>query len=183
MVPLKIIIPLKITHNNTENNTLNISDINIIESEINESEYDNIINEQIKILKCFEKTLLCYIIEDQNAIEIKERILRLEAELSESRNHMNLGYIHPSTGEFIKASSVQLRNLLRTNDDPAIRLSCLEGLRSIGPFVAEKFCEIIKLRNRLARSLGYECFYDMKVTQAEGFNKRTLFNILEEKMC
>jgi Zn-dependent oligopeptidase len=130
-------------------------------------------------LQCFEKTLLCYILEDPQALELKNQILTLEAELAEDRNHMSLGYTRPSDGKFIQASSVQLRNLLRTSDDAALRLACLEGLRSIGPFVAEKFCLILKLRNRLARLLGYECFYDMKVTQAEGFNKRTLFTILD----
>lgn len=37
-------------------------------------------------------------------------------------------------------------------------------MRAIGPHVAEKLCEIVKLRNKLARSLGYEDFYDYKVT-------------------
>ena len=36
-------------------------------------------------------------------------------------------------------------------------------MRTVGPHVASKFCEIIKLRNRLARNLGYEDFYDYKV--------------------
>lgn len=36
-------------------------------------------------------------------------------------------------------------------------------MRAIGPHVAEKLCEIVKLRNKLARSLGYEDFYDYKV--------------------
>jgi hypothetical protein len=34
-----------------------------------------------------------------------------------------------------------------------------QGLRSIGPFVAERFIEIVKARNQLARLLGYEDFY------------------------
>lgn len=37
----------------------------------------------------------------------------------------------------------------------------------------------MKRRNTFAKSLGYECFYDMKVSQAEGFNKATLFSILD----
>ena len=36
-------------------------------------------------------------------------------------------------------------------------------MRTVGPHVASKFCEIVKLRNRLARNLGYEDFYDYKV--------------------
>jgi hypothetical protein len=39
----------------------------------------------------------------------------------------------------------------------------IQGIRTIGPFVAERFLDIIKLRNRLAKSLGYEDFYDYKV--------------------
>jgi Zn-dependent oligopeptidase len=135
--------------------------------------------EQKKILACFEKTLLCYIIEDPAAIALKERINELEATLAEHRNRMQLGYTAPD-GSFVKASSVQLRNLMRNSDDEAVRAACLEGLRSIGTFVAEGFCEIVKLRNQLAKGLGFECFYDMKVTQAEGFNKKVLFDVLDK---
>ena len=59
------------------------------------------------------------------------------------------------------------------------RRACYEGLRSIGPFVVERFCSIVKLRNRLAHLLGYADYYDMKCSQAEGFDKATLFGILE----
>lgn len=135
--------------------------------------------EQSKVLRCFEKTLLCYIIEDPAAVAIKERITSLEVALESARNHMKLGYTD-AQGGFKQASSVQLRNLLRTAPDEATRLACLEGLRGIGAFVAEPFCEIVKLRNQLARRLGFECFYDMKVTQAEGFSKRVLFTMLDQ---
>ena len=42
------------------------------------------------------------------------------------------------------------------------------GLRSIGTAIVTDLIEIVKLRNRLARLLGYEDFYDYKVQQAEG---------------
>ena len=41
-------------------------------------------------------------------------------------------------------------------------LSVSQGSRSIGPFVAERFVEIVKMRNRLARLQGYQDFYDYK---------------------
>lgn len=44
--------------------------------------------------------------------------------------------------------------------------SCVQGMRSIGPSVAERFLEVIKCRNRLARSLGYIDYYDYKVLDA-----------------
>ena len=34
----------------------------------------------------------------------------------------------------------------------------VQGLRSVGPHVVEKFCEIVKLRNQLARLAGFEVF-------------------------
>ncbi|KAJ3111583.1 hypothetical protein HDU96_005547 [Phlyctochytrium bullatum] len=136
--------------------------------------------EQRKVLAIFERTFKCYIIQDKSALEIRSKINELEAALAESRNKMQLGYVDPTTKEFKAASSVQLRNLMRTSPDEELRKACYEGLRGIGPFVAERFCTIVKLRNKLARALGYECFYDMKVTQAEGFGKHTLFPMLEK---
>lgn len=136
-------------------------------------------DEEMKVLKCFEKTFLCYIIEDPTAVVMKDDILSKEAELGEYRNLMNLGYISED-GSFIKSSSVQLRNQMRSSESEPVRKACYEGLKGLGPILAQKFCEIVKLRNTFAKSLGYECFYDMKVSQAEGFNKKTLFAILDD---
>ena len=41
------------------------------------------------------------------------------------------------------------------------------------------FVELVKARNTMAKALGYEDFYDYKVTQAEGFGKKALFEILD----
>ena len=57
---------------------------------------------------------------------------------------------------------------MRVSDDEATRKACYEGMRSIGPFVAERFLEIVKSRNRLARSLGYIDYYDFKVISLTG---------------
>lgn len=137
--------------------------------------------EQRKILQIFERTFQCYIIEDPAAVELKDRLNTLEAQLAEARNELALGYNDPQAGgEFKKASSVQLRNTMRVSDDEATRKACYEGMRSIGPFVAERFLEVVRCRNRLARSLGYIDFYDYKVTSSEGFGKTRLFEILDD---
>ena len=93
---------------------------------------------------------------------------------------MKLGYVDKNN-EFQTASSVALRNLLHTTREEDIRKASYEGLRSIGPFVCENgFTEIIKLRNQLAKKLGFEDYYDYTVTNAEGFGKAKLFEILDE---
>jgi len=111
---------------------------------------------------------------------IREETSKIESNLEMARNGMKLGYTDPSTGEFHEMSSVGLRNLMRTSPDEATRKAAYEGLRSIGPFVCSNgFVEIVKKRNHLAKQLGFEDYYDYKVTNAEGFNKEKLFEILD----
>eukprot|EP00873_Tetraselmis_striata_P035130 jgi/Tetstr1/455394/TSEL_042226.t1 len=134
--------------------------------------------QQEKVLKIMEKTFASYMIEDPKASALKDKLNSIEAELAQARNTMNLGYTDPATKEFVKASSVQLRNTMRTADVEEQRRACYEGMRGIGPFVAERFVEIVKIRNQVARALGYEDYYDYKVTTTEGFGKGRLFEIL-----
>mmetsp|Transcript_26834 Transcript_26834/g.54380 ORF Transcript_26834/g.54380 Transcript_26834/m.54380 type:complete len:130 (-) Transcript_26834:187-576(-) len=98
---------------------------------------------------------------------------------------MSLGYQEPAADSakrrFVELSSVGLRNRMRTSDEESLRKACYEGLRSTGPFVLDSgFVEVVRERNRLAHMLGYEDFYDYKVTQAEGFGKKRLFEVLDE---
>ncbi|KAI8830928.1 oligoendopeptidase [Chytriomyces cf. hyalinus JEL632] len=139
----------------------------------------NLSTDQTKTLKIFERTFKCYIITDAEGLAMREQLNALEAKLAEDRRGMKLGYTNAS-GAFVEASSVQLRSVMRTSEDESLRKACYEAMRSIGPFVAPQFVEITKVRNKLARSLGFEDYYDMKVTAAEGFGKHTLFPMLEK---
>ena len=90
-------------------------------------------------LTLFERTFKCYIITDPAVLAIREKITKLEAELAVDRNSMALGYRDPQNGKFVTCSSVQLRTLMRTSKDEALRKACFEGMRGVGPFVAEKY--------------------------------------------
>jgi hypothetical protein len=83
----------------------------------------------------------------------------------DARGKMALGYADPKEGgAFQEKSSVQLRAIVKANPDEAARKAAWEGLRSLGPFVLHNgLCEMVKLRNEMARKLGYEDFYDYKV--------------------
>eukprot|EP00238_Polyblepharides_amylifera_P000408 CAMPEP_0196573684 /NCGR_PEP_ID=MMETSP1081-20130531/3543_1 /TAXON_ID=36882 /ORGANISM="Pyramimonas amylifera, Strain CCMP720" /LENGTH=627 /DNA_ID=CAMNT_0041891487 /DNA_START=175 /DNA_END=2058 /DNA_ORIENTATION=+ len=135
--------------------------------------------DQLKVLQIMEKTFLCYIMESEEAERLAEKCTGMEDSLSAARNKMALGYTDPHTGAFMPGSSVLLRTTMRTNDDETVRKACYEGMCTIGSFVAEEFAQIVKARNAMAKKLGYEDFYDYKVTQAEGFNKRRLFSMLD----
>lgn len=60
------------------------------------------------------------------------------------------------------------------------RVSCACTPPDIVPRRCEQgFVEVVKARNKMAKSLGYVDYYDYKVTQAEGFGKDELFKILD----
>ena len=119
-------------------------------------------------------------IEDAEARELQREIAAQEGELQQGRGKMKLGYTTPD-GEFTPASSVALGNAVRTSPDEAIRKAAFEGLRDIETYALENgWVDIVKKRNRFARMLGFEDFYDYKVQWAEGFDKKTLFGYLDE---
>lgn len=105
----------------------------------------------------------------------------VESVLEQKRNQMKSGYTDPTTGQFTECTSVALRQKIRNDADEATRKAAYEGVRAIGPFICDNgFPEIVKKRNELAKSLGFVDYYDMKVTQAEGFSKERLFQILDD---
>lgn len=111
---------------------------------------------------------------------IREATSALESSLEMARNKMKLGY-NDADGKFVEASSVALRNKISTQADEATRKAAYEGLLTIGPFVLDNgFVDIIKKRNQVAKKLGYIDYYDYKVTQAEGFGKKRLFEMLDD---
>lgn len=162
-------------------------------------------------LRILEKTLGCYIMESEEAAQLRAKTMVAETALEGARQEMPLGYVQPgaaaggpsevsasleggptatatststSSGDaarpLVEMSSVGLRNTMKNAKDEATRRACYDGLRGIGPFICENgFTEIVKMRNRMAKCLGYADFYDYKVTQAEGFGKDALFEILD----
>ena len=135
----------------------------------------------VKTLDIIIRTCTCNDMSSSpEAKTIREETSKIESDLEMARNSMKLGYTDPSTGEFHEMSSVGLRNLMRTSSDEAVRKAAYEGLRSIGPFVCSNgFVDIVKKRNQLAKQLGFVDYYDYKVTNAEGFGKEKLFEILD----
>jgi oligoendopeptidase F len=131
-------------------------------------------------LKLFERTFGCYIMESAEAREFRLEATKIEGDLESSRNNMALGAELPGQG-YVEMSSVGLRSKMSVDSNEEVRKACWESLRGIGDFVlANGFIELVKARNAMAKALGYEDYYDYKVTQAEGFGKRDLFDILDK---
>ncbi len=120
-------------------------------------------------------------IENPEAKALANRIVEMEGRLQEARGAMKLGYADPATGEHVPASSIRLGLYVRTSPDEALRKAAHRGLQSIEREMLDKgFLDIVRERNKLGRMLGYEDYYDYKVTRNEGFSKRVLFGILED---
>jgi hypothetical protein len=121
------------------------------------------------------------VVEQPRARAMQRELIALESELERQRGQMDLGYVDPATGEPVAATSIVLGNMVRTERDEPRRKSAWEGLRTIEEFVVRHgFPEVVVARNRFARALGYEDYYDYKVQWAEGFDKRTLFVLLDD---
>ncbi len=137
--------------------------------------------DELIALKGWEMFFEANVIEDPKAQALAEEIINMEGALLVKRGGMGLGYIHPTTGEKIHASTNELSNMLISEKDEAMRKAAYEGLLTIGPFVlANGFIEIIKARNELGRLCGYEDYYDYKVQKAEGLTKKKLFELLDD---
>lgn len=131
-----------------------------------------------KTLQMLERTFGCYIMESESAKKLRGEATAIEGGLEAARNKLSLGAT--IDGKFEEMSSVGLRNRVRVDPDEEVRKACFGGLAKIGDFVTENgFVELVKVRNRMAKELGYLDFYDYKVTNAEGFGKVALFEILD----
>lgn len=121
----------------------------------------------------------CYSIEDAEARALAADILTREGELGRARAGFKTGYTDPVSGAFVAASTNKLALLIQNDPSPEVRKAALDGLYAVEHFVLEHgFLNIVKLRNRLGRMLGYEDYYDWKVAIAEGQRKRDIFDRL-----
>ena len=140
--------------------------------------------EEKKILEGWIRLFQANTIEDENARALSRDIVQAENALAIARGGMQLGFNDPKTGQFERASTNKLALLIANDPDAATRKAAHAGLRSVENFVLDHgFLEIVKMRNRLGRMLGYEDYYDWKVTMAERMSKREVFARLDDLMA
>ena len=91
--------------------------------------------DQAKTLNLFIRTFRCYQMPSTNSTTIRKNITEVEDQLSERRNVMKLGFVSPTSGDFVDKSSVGLRTTMKTSDDEAERRAAYDGLLTIGSFI------------------------------------------------
>lgn len=128
----------------------------------------------------WEATFAAHAIDDREARDLAAEIVADEGALERARGEMELGYVDPS-GARVRASSVKLSMMLRSEHDAGLRRAAWDGMRSIETFVLQHgFLELVAKRNRLGRRLGAEDYYDWKSRRVEGLSKAAIFDRLDE---
>lgn len=72
----------------------------------------------------------------------------------------------------------QLRDVLREETDPERRRSAWEASKQVGGAVAEDLIDLVRIRNREARKLGYRDFYGMHL-QLQELDETWLFELFD----
>lgn len=120
-------------------------------------------------------------ITSQAARAVQRALVALQSKVDRERKALEAGYTDPKTGAFVPATITKMRLMVTTDPDEALRKAAWEGLMAVDKAVGEKWIiPIVKMRNRLAREIGYANYYEMRVRQMEGISLDQVFSYLDE---
>ncbi|MDY4376296.1 M3 family metallopeptidase [Pectobacterium brasiliense] len=121
----------------------------------------------------------CNVIEDPQAQVLMDEIITAESALYAKRKSYEMTHLD-AKGERVSASLGELLTNQTTNDTEAYRQSSQQALRDLEQWLLQNgFPELISLRNRFARQMGYRNYFDYKVNKTERMTPEQLFAILE----
>ncbi len=78
-----------------------------------------------------------------------------------------------------KITENELKQVLRESDDQNLRRYAWEASKQIGTQVADLLVDLVEFRNSIARNIGFENFYQMRITLQE-LDEGELFAIFDE---
>lgn len=110
---------------------------------------------------------------------IFKEIVTLEKEIHQKQSTRTEEYIDPQTKKFTKASRSQMNDMMVTNERETVRKACFVALEGLALTCAKEYIELVALRNRYARALGFEDFYAYKVMTEENMTKKELFTLFD----
>lgn len=114
------------------------------------------------------------------ALTLKNKISALESDIHKKLATRKEGYVDPYSKKFVKCSYLKLSTMIGTHADEKIRKACFDAREKMGAHVLKEYVEVIGLRNQYAKLLGFEDFYDFKVSREDGMTKKELFKIFDD---
>ncbi|MFS7242683.1 M3 family metallopeptidase [Serratia proteamaculans] len=121
----------------------------------------------------------CNAIEDAEAQTLLDHIISAEADLYTRRKANPVSHLN-ATGQRVNASLGELLTNQATNENEDYRRSSQEALRELEQWLLHNgLPELIGLRNRFARQMGFRNYFDYKVNKTERMTPEQLFAILD----
>lgn len=114
------------------------------------------------------------------ASSLKSEIDALESVILQRMTSRTEGYVDMSTKKFMATPALKMRTLIRTSPDEDIRKACFDAMETLALENVDEYVQLVELRNKFARELGYNDFYDYKLRKLEQTDKKTLFSLFED---
>ncbi|MFQ2740254.1 M3 family metallopeptidase [Aeromonas caviae] len=122
----------------------------------------------------------CNVIEDPGASALMDELVAAEADLFARRKGLKLTLLDEQ-GRQVPGSLPAASTALAASSDEAVRQSALAMFHTLEQWVVDNgYLDIVALRNRFARAMGYRDYFDYKVHKNEQMSPAQLFAILDD---
>ena len=125
-------------------------------------------------------TFQAHALESDEAKQLKAELIQFEAELFEKKQNHVMSYIDEA-GNSAEGSLPVMGANIRTSANENTRITSHQALLDLEQWLLNNgFIELVKLRNKFARSLGYDTFFDYSIEKTEQMSTSQLFSILDD---
>lgn len=122
----------------------------------------------------------CNVIEDPAAAALMDELVAAEAALFARRKGLKLTLLDEQ-GQQVAGSLPAASTSLAASPSEAVRQSALAMFHTLEQWVVGNgFLEVVAIRNRFARAMGYRDYFDYKVRKNEQMSPEQLFAILDD---
>ncbi|MGN5002212.1 M3 family metallopeptidase [Aeromonas sp. 82P] len=122
----------------------------------------------------------CNVIEDPAASALMDELVAAEAALFARRKGLKLTLLDEQ-GQQVAGSLPAASTSLAASPNEAVRQSALAMFHTLEQWVVGNgFLEVVAIRNRFARAMGYRDYFDYKVRKNEQMSPDQLFAILDD---
>ncbi|HHQ4673137.1 TPA: M3 family metallopeptidase [Aeromonas veronii] len=122
----------------------------------------------------------CNVIEDPAAAALMDELVAAEAALFARRKGLKLTLLDEQ-GQQVAGSLPAASTSLAASPNEAVRQSALAMFHTLEQWVVGNgFLEVVAIRNRFARAMGYRDYFDYKVRKNEQMGPEQLFAILDD---
>ncbi|CAJ1789702.1 M3 family metallopeptidase [Aeromonas veronii] len=122
----------------------------------------------------------CNVIEDPAAAALMDELVAAEAALFARRKGLKLTLLDEQ-GQQVAGSLPAASTSLAASPNEAVRQSALAMFHTLELWVVGNgFLEVVAIRNRFARAMGYRDYFDYKVRKNEQMSPEQLFAILDD---